>query len=449
LSTDDYKELITTVSKVGTGLPRYKRLAFSQFLDSNDIVCAGYSNGDVDTFPIIAGTPQKIFWYKFSLDEEIINSVKMTKEKLQERLVIVDRLHHESGFGELLCSLDQRVFSEFEKAIVNISLQNETKPSDRINEMESILTAYLGETDAQRSQRSRLFLATLLDELGQREDSLQILRLGTIGHQDKTMIYAENMVAGHVEERLGNIENAIKHFSLAQKNANQEKEKYEARLEKSSANLGAWKRSPYKFSKLFVWLVNIKLLSGTGFDKIEQRRLWEIGDFAHFIADYLMIPSALAVRKIKHYQNYAFFLKTLDHFSLFLFRPIRMFLLKLSAHYYFLAIKLALRLDEDTLPNYTGLAYIRASEVMAALEKKPQAKYLLLMAKKGENFYEWIQSQHGVANATCASAIVSFYSKDYSTAQSLLDLAAKQYGSHAAGVLKCKIYSFRLNFWHK
>jgi len=446
LMSADYKDLITTVSKVGTGLPRYKQLAFKKVLENNDVICAGYSNGDVDTFPVIAGMLRSLFWYKYGIEEELPSSVKKAKDNFGRRFVMVERLPHESGFGEMLCSLDATISSKIEKISEGFSSQKTFTPKERINEMEHILVEHLGTEEDKRTQRSRLFLAILLDELGRRDESLRILQIGI---SDNKTIYVENMVAGHVAERLGDVTKAIQHFLLAQDNARSEREKYEALLERSSAHLGVWKRFPHKISNLLIWLVNIKKLSNTGFDKIEQRRLWEIGDFAQFIADYLIIPSTIAVWKIKEHLKYAFYLNILDRISLLVLKPARNFFLKLSAKYYFSAIKLAMKLDEDTLPNYTGLSYIRAAEVIAALGKRNQAKYLLGMSKKGEAYYEWTQSQHGFANSTCASAIVSFYAKDFNTSQVLFESAIKQYGSHSAGILKCKIFLFRLLFWQK
>lgn len=446
LISADYKDLVTTVSKVGTGLPRYKQLVFKKVLENNDVICAGYSNGDVDTFPVIASTLHNLFWYKYGIEEELPSSVKKAKDSFGRRFVMVERLPYESGFGELLCSLDATISSRIEKISEGFSSQKTFTPKERINEMEHILIENLGTAEDKRTQRSRLFLAILLDELGRRDEALRILQIGVT---DNKTIYVENMVAGHVAERLGDVTKAIQHFLLAQDNARSEREKYEALLERSSAHLGVWKRSPHKISNLLIWLVNIKKLSNTGFDKIEQRRLWEIGDFAQFVADYLIIPSAIAVWKMKEHLKYAFYFNILDRVSLLILKPTRNFFLKLSAKYYFSAITLAMKLDEDTLPNYTGLSYIRAAEVIAALGKRNQAKYLLGMSKKGEAYYEWTQSQHGFANSTCASAIVSFYAKDFDTSQVLFETAIRQYGSHSAGILKCKIFLFRLLFWRK
>jgi hypothetical protein len=166
LISADYKDLVTTVSKVGTGLPRYKQLVFKKVLENNDVICAGYSNGDVDTFPVIASTLHNLFWYKYGIEEELPSSVKKAKDSFGRRFVMVERLPYESGFGELLCSLDATISSRIEKISEGFSSQKTFTPKERINEMEHILIENLGTAEDKRTQRSRLFLAILLDELG-------------------------------------------------------------------------------------------------------------------------------------------------------------------------------------------------------------------------------------------------------------------------------------------
>ena len=451
IKSGNYADLITTVTKVGNGLSRYKKLSFLNFLEHNDLICAGYSNGDADTFPLILTTKNMLFWYKFSSSEDVPLRLTNPKKSLDLKLIIIERLIKENGFSELLTSIDGDIRKKMRKLKSNTLKQIVSPtPHKRLEVMEANILKYLGNNNNQRQKTSRLFLAKILDELGKRDASQKILKLASHTSSNRqSVIYMENMLAGHLNERLGNVQKAIKHFSIATQISHNKEKHYSAVLEKASAHLGIWKRSPHKVRHLLIWLYHITRLSDTENDKTEQRRLWEIGDLYHFFADYLMVPSTIVIWKFRKLLKFPVILSNVDKLALFSNKFLRIRLLKCSAHYYLSAIKLAYKLDEDTLPNYTGLALIRAAEVFAALGKNTQAQYLLRLSKEGENFYEWVQSEHGIANVTCAKAIVNFYAGNVNKSNKLLELATKQYGSHHAGVLKSKMFIFRNNYWEK
>ena len=97
----NYDNLATTISKVGTSLPRYKKLPFADAVLGKDIICAGYSNGDIDAFPILAANGRKLLWYLYS--GVLPDQVQILKNAGKVSVIPKDDSEH--GFADLLASI--------------------------------------------------------------------------------------------------------------------------------------------------------------------------------------------------------------------------------------------------------------------------------------------------------------------------------------------------------
>ncbi|NLD47110.1 MAG: hypothetical protein GX660_07910 [Clostridiaceae bacterium] len=447
LKRGEYSELASTVSKVGTGLPRYKAIPFINSIKSNDIICAGYSNGDIDTFPLLAETQNILYWYHHT--GNLPPTVEKYSQQPNNKLEFIERENDEKGFWNVLSGLDR----EIEQKIHTIGIDDTwdscvytQKKRCLINKLKN----NLGRTDLEITKACRLAVSILCDELGNRDYAQLILKLN-LSQIDKrqNINYAESMLAGHLNERLGNISAAITMFSKAKVSAPTNLNLQEAELEYISAKLGAWKRNPLKVCLLINWLISIRKLSKTKHIKIKQRVYWELGDLSHFIAEFLLIPSSLFifVTKGKLSIRQTKVALVLDNIAIIIFRKLRKRLFVLAVHYYVKMLKLSMKAAEDEIPGYTSLAFVRLCESLAGSGKLRQAKYALSFLKRGERFYKWVKSEHGKANTTCAKGVVGFYDKNFTEALNNLQNAQNEYGSHYAGILKTMFYIFRVNNW--
>lgn len=449
LKSDEYSKLVTTVGKIGRGLPGYKAIPFIDSIKSKDFICAGYSNGDIDTFPILAETQNLLFWYLHNGD--LPPAVEKYSKQPNTKLEILKRENSEKGFWNILSGLD----SEIEQQIYSIKIDDtwdENVHKQKISCLINKIKQNLGKNDIEITKACRLTLAILCDELGFREFAKQILNLSlSIIDERQTINYAESMLAGHLYERLGNITPAITTFSKAKAFASTNLQFQEAELEYISAKLGAWKRNPFKLCLLFYWCYSINKLSKTKYTKIAQRISWELGDFFHYIAEFLLIPSSLFifVTKNKLSVRQTKVVMTLDKIAINIFRPLRKRNLLLAAYYYRKMLQLSRAAVEDEIPGFTSLALVKLCESLAGSGKLRLAKYSFSLLIKGERYYEWVKSEHGKANTTCAKGIMEFYDNNFTESLNVLQNAQKEYGSHYAGVLKTMFYIFRVENWKR
>ena len=310
----------------------------------------------------------------------------------------------------------------------------------------------MGNNKEQRSKAASLVLAILCDELGNRGEALRILQTRAGQPESRVqVIYTENMFAGHLYERLGDIHSAMQALVTAGSNSPSKIRSAEAKLELASANLGLWKRNPLNLMNLWRWSTTTKNLLNLGEDRLNQRILWERGDFLHFIAEYLLIPSTISIRmtNLASSTAKAKLIAGLDFLAIKLFKSIRYECLEAAAYSYISAVRLALKLREDSIPSYTSLSLIRFAEAVAAMGKRNQAQYAIMLYQKGRSFYEWVQSAHGKANAICAAGVLELYKGHFSESRTQFELARKNYGSHYAGILKAEMYAFRAEFWKR
>ncbi len=445
----NYQNLAATVSKVGIALPNYKSLPFSRILESRDVICAGYSNGDIDTFPILSETRRQLFWYLH--EGPLSPAVLENKNKMDGRLIIIERKSDENSFSELLMDLFPNLGHKINETINLAEVPNcSTNNVLLLNELENNLVNYLGSTPDEIRSSSQLILAILCDELGHRDMAKTILLINHCEKETRLVNnYARNMLEGHLIERLGDVNHSIKYYSQAKKYASSDDKFQTALLEQASAKLGAWKRNPLKIFFLSDWSSIVRRLRKSKSTAICLRANWELGDFFQHIADYFLIPSSmfLFLSKGKLSKTSKPFLSILDKLSLFFLNGIRRHLFRISASHYSDALKISLWGSFDELPSYTSLALIRLTEVLAASGNLRQAKYSLNKLEKGEKFYRWILSEHGRANAICAKGIFEYYSANFKESIELLETAKKEYGSHFSGILKSEIYIFRIYYW--
>ena len=451
---ESYSKLAATVSNIGTGLPKNKANLLNAAINKWDVLCAGYSDQDSDTFPILENIPNRLFWYSY--DGVLPKNVEVARRKLGDRFILLNRNKYEEGFWQLLNSASPLLEKEFKK-ITNKEKWIKKSWGDkqrslmryRLSNMERILLDQLGRDKNQREYVSRLILSILSDELGKREDSIKLLSLPRNKFSPThELIYTEYMLRGHNLERKGDVRTASQMFKKAILHAPDELKLQHAQVELASARIGIWKRQPFLLGYIVSWYILISRYKQLN-PMLRSRMEWEIGDLAHFVGEYLLFPSSILL-----YLNRGNISKTLlkpigiaDKFILLFFNSFRKRLLQVAAKYYSSAARFALRQSNDPLPGYTSLALIRFAECLAALGKVAPANYALKLATRADQFYSWVKSEHGKANSTCAQGIVAFYSGRINESRILLSRAKKEYGSHLSGIGKATLFELRLTTW--
>ena len=443
----NFRDLAITINDVGIGLPRYKSLALISNINEKDVICAGYSNGDIDTFPILNKTNKLLLWYLH--EGTIPESVLQCKRKLKDKFILIKRNKDENGFSDLLSNIEPSI-KLLLKSVKTSPPANHSN-LDYMFQIQKGIEQYLGKGEDEIKNASSLILAILCDELGNRKLAKNIITSIDFNNEKRLVIkYALKMLEGHLNERLGNVIIAKKCFHYARENAYSKIKLQESEIELASANLGLWKRKPWKLLCLLKWYLIIRKLDHSNYPGIKMRAFWEKGDFNQHIADYLIFPSSriISLHRKSLSKTLMKILSNLDKISILIFNGLRRYLFRLSANYYKDILRISRSNLTEIYPNYFSLALIRLPEVLAGSGNIQQAKKALRVVEKGENFYRWIQSEHGQANVLCAKGIYYFYSKNLKKSKILLNQAKKKYGSHLSGIIKTEIYNYRIENWY-
>jgi tetratricopeptide (TPR) repeat protein len=450
---NSYREIVSTVSSTGTLLPASKRRILEEALERYDIICAGYSNNDVDTIPLILQTQNRLFWYSHS--GSIPEQVKEFANRFPERYIQIRRNNDEQGFGDVLLSSSHELAAKASERLIflrrKINVQNhQAHLRSILVQLTQNISQFLEEPNTSEVRVGRTILAIILDEIGKREDALRLINSDIEAYPaSSNLLYAEMMLRGHNRDRLGEPRIAIKEYSQAAKCAPTRSQHALADILASSAALGTWKRNPILICMLLRWIMSILRWAGNNLEAIDQIYLWELADFCHHISEFLLFPSSF---KAYIDNEFAFSNKRpivfIDYLLFNLLGFLRIFLLRKATYLYMKLIRLGISREKDLHPEYTSLGIYRVIEVMAALGKHSQARYILNnLASRSDRFYKWSHSEHGQANSICARGVAYLYSGEIHAALDLFQKARLMHGSHKSGQLKADIYIYRARYW--
>lgn len=450
---NSFREIVSTVSNTGTLLPVSKRRILEVALERYDIICAGYSNNDVDTIPLILQTQNRLFWYSHT--GSIPEQVKEFANRFPERYIQINRINDEQGFGDVILSSSPAIAATASERSIfllrRINAQNhQARIKSTLVQLTQNISQFLEKPNTNEVRVGRTILAIILDEIGRREDALRLINSDIdVYPASSKLLYAEMMLRGHNSDRLGEPRIAIKEYSQAARCAPTGNQHALADMSASSAALGTWKRNPILIFMLLRWIISILRWAGTKLEAMDQIYIWELADFFHHISEFLLFPSSYK----SYLDNLFSFSKKrtiafVDHLLFNLFGFLRTFLLRKAAYFYMKVIRLGISRERDLHPEYTSLAIFRVIEVMAALGKRPQANYILNhLASRADKFYKWSHSEHGQANSICARGVACLYSGEIQTALDLFQKAKLMHGSHKSGQIKADIYIFRARYW--
>ncbi|MCW5874566.1 MAG: SIR2 family protein [Anaerolineales bacterium] len=455
-SFSSFDTLVSTVGSVGMGLASHKKQALMTLFESHDILCAGYSDNDSDLLPLLGKLQKQLFWYQFSGD--LPKGIKYVQRKLGDRFILVKRSANEATFAEKLARLDPSIRSQLQKVkfkeVKNI--QQTDVWTERASRIAGSVYKNFPSSAKGRVAMSRFVLAKLFDEIGEREYALKLLSAAKgVGWRNSQFQYRSYMRGGHALERLGDknsLISAVKSYSEAKRINASSKMKLDAELALSSAQLGLWKRYPWRLIDLLQWSHSARKLLYTRHSALKQRAYWEFGDWYHFLGEYLVVPSAVLARLFKielsGEGNLLRLLSVIDKAVLFLLMPIRRELLKRAFFFYASGVRLGFRTLKDDVPAFTALGIVRMVEVLAALGRIQQAAFFAKnFVSRSHALFSWAKSSHGNGVTVCSEGVRLFYAGKLSTSVAKLKRARTLFGTHGSGIVKVDVFLYRVKYW--
>jgi hypothetical protein len=449
-----YKEIGSTITSIGAGLSPTKRSFLSKAIQHWDILCAGYSDQDADVFPNVCRTQNNVFWYTHS--GAVTSRIREGMKPLGDRFILLSRNSGEVNFSDILFSISPDLERASRRALpMGHSLERESDrlPSVtvKLHLLKDIVEQHLGSSEQERSYASRLIISTILTELTDWKNALQVI--GSFNSSNlwfpKHLVNREMMIRGEIADRIEDPNSATQYFKQAGKMSTTIEDLVIANVMETSSLLGQWKRHPLRLDLLLTWLFQIRNVLHRNIDVAQSICLWELADFCHYFAEVLLIPSSLQIYRLGYiHPNFNLLYRLLDKFFTFITNPLRKSLFVIAAYRYIASARHGIQSVLDRQPAYTALSLLRLAEVLAALGKRSQAEYVLSgLAFRADAFYSWVQSGHGIANALCAQAIVAFYRGEKSQAMTFLTQSENLYTSHQSGIKKVRAFQFRVQEW--
>ncbi len=431
--------LVATIRTVGTGLAPERAALLRDALEQYDIVCAGYSNHDIDTFPILRRTNRRIFWYTHH--GRIAPPVAEALMGLGGRAAVVRRREGEHGFADVLGSVSPAV-----ARMMNCRMDGmcDEEISHRLAKLRDAVSELLG-TDASRPRSVSLILAALADQVGERKLAKELLAAGRRFPTAAGRIpSAEETLLAHILERGGEVNDAYRAWRRAVRLAPEE-DRAVLHLRLASAALGLWKRRPSRIHCYLTWRRALVRHRRDLAPEVVLRSHWQRGDFWHFLGEYVLVPSAwIAMRGRSPMPR---LVAAADRVVLAFLGKLRDRWLRRAGVAYVRYLRSARRLSEDPLPDYTMLVHPRYCEVAAALSRVARGRVARTLMIEPEDYYRWTGTSHGIGNAICAKGIAAMYQGDIPEAMRLLDAARGHYGSHIAGQRKVDVFVTRALIW--
>lgn len=450
--------LNAATSKVKSHLPKLKSDMFIHYLKKYPILCVGYSNKDIDTFPIIATHSGTVIWYSHfpqeiePLGEQVIE-LKNKKENDFIHLIRCEMELNENCFSDVLTNSFNEDILQTKELKPFIAENSPLSVEDKLEHISKFINQTISS-----SVKANIVLADLLDIISEREIALELITT-EIG-EDKSLfdyeIFSRARILRHIYERLGKSHIALNYSKDLLKYSNESQKMTYLILHAGALN-GIWKKDPYRIGILIKYLLIRFRLSQrkillTNDASIHNNYHFECGDFLDFIGSYLFYPSVIYLRLLSKFSeklnfNKEYYLNNrlliqLDKIIHKTLRPLFHSIQNKAITYYEKTL-----ISKDSAPGFVYLCICRCVEILSFQKRFEEAEKYIPILKEGLNYFEWTNEVHGKGNIYLA--LYCFYYNQRSNQplddiKKYLDLAANSYGSHYSGLFKCHIIEFRM-----
>jgi hypothetical protein len=458
---NETSHLNAATSLVRTNLPYEKASIFASYLKKYPILCAGYSNNDLDTFNYISKYSKKILWYShYSEDiEPLPPDVTVVKNVLGGNFIQIirgEQYHNEQTFNDVLINRipELQIYKKNLIALVNPFGINS------LEDKEKIIREKIHEK-IRSSVHAIILIADLLDLITERELALELIKKYDLLrlNLDNELVESTASILTHIYDRMGQPKLALKYSKLSIVRASGD-EKLANMINYASALLGAWKKEAYRVHYLFRYLflrnkINAEFEEKSALLPIDLINRWyfEKGDFYDFLSGYFFFPSILFLRlKIRKISDFnkenltRYFsnklLKILDLFMINILGNLIKYWQNKAIFYYSQVLK-----DEESTRGYFYLCMCRIIEILCFQSRMTEAEGYIPILKRGLSYFDFSNEKHGKGNIYLA--LYCYLSRKNSQEPTIhsdvyLSKARESYGTHFSGLFKSNILEFRV-----
>ena len=456
------QNLAIGVMDVGSAMNKTTINPFKKSIAINDILCCGYSDNDPDTFPIIANSPRKIFWYLYNSSEKIPYSVsELNKQNLNFNFI--ERIPSEKYLYNSLLNIFPELVSS-KKEIYNIfnkySDIRHKSINDRVKTFCRKITDILSNDDESNINIAKYVLGCLLYKNQEFVDALELFNeINPNNPLSYLSFYTKQSIAGIYEF----IDNPKNSFSCWQstykifKNTDIADFRERSKVRLAKAELMIWKRNPSQFHYLLKGFTTLLQITTSKKPDIYTISYLAIAELFHFLSEYFFFQIIEEIIPIKNpYENSRgnrlLYTSRNCFYKIIEASWLRFFLLYISGFFY----KLLVADDLTGNYQYQFLAQLRLYEIYSALSdyhefpsnklihKLNYTKYEMDTINK---YYQWANIKNGICNSDFTLAVMDFYKNHNSSSLNKLINSKEKYKQEKmkSGIKKCKIYIDRLN----
>ncbi len=441
----DLSHLQASTSSVRSELTLMKKRVFEEYLQKYDILCVGYSNEDLDTFPVIQRTPNNVYWYSHFSNSLSIKIKDISNSR--NNFYIVNRNEQvEMSVKDFLCNLDGN-FNFCNEKVDLLRKNVDYQKLIRFRLQEIIQT-----TSDSKEKVCREIIADILNLVGKWSESLELLSSVKIGKYKKILPRNKFRIQAHIYEREGKIKKAIKCYWRLYKISEKPNDKAKYLLLTGSAIFGMWKRFPF-LPLLPLYNRCLKNAQQLIFDNVPETNsliplfYFERGDYYHFMGGSFLTISYPLIRLCRNdlnrfVSNRLFILvcKVGDFFFQSIFRRKKEKYFENAKKFYCSGISYE---GEDD--QYIFLNYCRLLEISALRKQKDECVFFYEGVIRAMEYYSREQINHGVGNAILAIAYYKNFVEELDIDQDIT-AALQYYEVHQAGILKTMALKVRSKY---
>lgn len=457
---NDIKHLNAATSNVRSHLPYEKAVIFSEYLKSNTIFCAGYSNNDIDTFQLIEEYATKIIWYSHSPNNNLPSRVAEVLKIMGNDLLLISRdqkNNQEKYFSDVLKNSFGTEIDDLTYKDVSAINRKSLSLNEKLDYMQNKIIKFLDQP-----LMATLITADLLDICNERELALELLvdpnwKNLKIKIPNDMQFYRSKILA-HLYDRIGKPKLSL-NYSKKTIELSSDSKKTFFRLFYMSALFGVWKRNPFNILNFLRYSAErwrIRREINTDPDVLnrdeKQNYFFELGDYYDFIGSYLFFPSVIFLKLKNLFQPsvklntldkyfYSKFLKFLDQIIILIGGWLFNSLLNKALFYY---NKVANNIELNR--GYAYLCACRCVEILCFQKRFEEAKQYTQTLNDGLLYFDFSNEIHGKGNILLAYYVLwngidknnSEINKDY------YEKAYESYKSHFSGRFKLSVMRFRV-----
>lgn len=445
-------EIQASSTSMRPDLSKQKSKIFKDYLEKFDVLCVGYSDNDIDTFPLIIESGNNIFWYIHNHNEKPSEKIQKAINNPRLNIKIVERNEAEPSLSDFLSNITGIPH------VLDSKKNKKNREDYHLNSIDNSLDSILADTGESIMELSRVVLADIMDICGERDIAINILK--TIKHSflkktdEPSISKNKKRILAHCYSRKGeNLKSFFIYLDLAKIEENEYlQNKYN--ILSASSVFGYWKRHPY-FVIPFIPLYN-KLMKKS--DEFFQKEIkenenysalyyFERGDFYHFFGSsfysftypftYFMIGKIKRKRILK---KWYFLCQKGDQLIDAIFKKSKKKHLIRAKYFY------GRGLEQDDLDDqYFYLNLCRLLEVSVLLKDVDSVDYCHQKLENAKDYYTNRSIPHGIGNVIIAEAYYEEFFGKGNNISSLLQHAIQLYGNHEAGIIKTLVLAIQSN----